>query len=69
MLHQRLSTLTEKHRRVVFMSFGLEDGVEKTVRTVSKELGMERKEVELLKKEALDVLRIQYKTSEDGSPR
>lgn len=62
LLHQKLANLSEDHRKVVHALFGMDDGVEKSVRAIAKELGISTKEVEVLKKEALEVLRSQYKT-------
>ncbi len=59
-LHARLLKLPEPQRTVLMMSFGMDDGKEKNVRAVAKEMGMDKNDVARLKKEGLEMLREEY---------
>jgi DNA-directed RNA polymerase specialized sigma subunit len=61
-LHQRLADMSEDMRTVLMMSFGMDDGIEKNVRAVAKETGMDKAYVSRLKKDGLEKLREEYKT-------
>lgn len=61
-LHQHISNLGDDHRTVIMMSMGFDDGKEKSIKEISKAIGLSRDEVTLLRKEALEVLRVGYRT-------
>lgn len=59
-LHQRISELGEVHRQVLMMSLGFDDGQEKSIKEISRTMGLSRDEVSAHKKEALELLRSGY---------
>lgn len=59
-LHQNIADLPDRHREVLILSLGFDDGKEKSPREVAKTLGLTRDEVSELKKEALNFLREKY---------
>lgn len=60
-LHQHISNLGDEHRTVIMMSMGFDDGKEKSIKEISKATGLSRDEVTLYRKEALEVLRVEYR--------
>lgn len=59
-LHENIGNLPDAHRAVAMLSWGFDDGKEKSSRNVAKEMGISKEEVSKLKKEALDMLREKY---------
>jgi RNA polymerase nonessential primary-like sigma factor len=59
-LHQRISELSDIHRQVLMMSLGFDDGLEKSIKEISKTTGLTRDEVNAHKREALETLRSGY---------
>lgn len=62
-LHQKIANLGDQHREVIMMAMGFDDGKEKSIKDISRTIGLSRDDVSLLKKEALEVLRSGYRVS------
>lgn len=63
-LHQNIADLDEMNQIVVMMAMGFDDGKEKSVKEISKTLGISRDKVSELRKEALESLSKVYRTNQ-----
>lgn len=61
-LKEALSTLTPRERTVIYKRFGFEDGSEKTLEDVGKDLGVTRERVRQIEAKALRKLRHPYRS-------
>jgi RNA polymerase nonessential primary-like sigma factor len=57
-LEKLLSSLKEEEREIIILAFGLQDGVERSIKTIANEMGVNRNRVRNAKKRAMHRLRL-----------
>lgn len=56
-IHATIETIPSPHKEIIFLSYGMKDGRERTLAELSKELGISKDQLRDYKKEAFEMLR------------